>query len=127
MACILLGFVPNKEAAMSPNSNEFLDALAATQNTSRNKLHELDTGDVAISPAALRAMGKAARALLVKVLGAGNAQSLSLTEIVRIFASKLYWNETGGELIMCADFDGRTVCLPIPAEHWNVNVNGRLQ
>lgn len=112
---------------MNAQQNEFLDALAANQKTERNKIHELDLGDVAISREALSALGKAARSLLAKVMDAGSAQALTLSEIVKLFASKLYWNELGGELIMCADFDGRTVCLPIPAEHWNVNVPGRLQ
>lgn len=112
---------------MSQTENTFLDALAATQKTERNKLHELETDDVAISREALSALGKAARSLLTRIMSAANAEKLSLQEIVKLFASKLYWNEVGGELIMCAQFEGRTVCLPIPAEHWNVNIPGRLQ
>ncbi|MFZ5425505.1 MAG: hypothetical protein ACOZEN_00915 [Thermodesulfobacteriota bacterium] len=112
---------------MSDANSTFLDALAANQNTERNKLHELETSDVAISREALSALGKAARSLLVKVMGAGSVEAMTIGEIVKLFASKLYWNETGGELIMCADFEGRTVCLPIPAEHWNVNITGQLQ
>ena len=112
---------------MSAHDNEFLDALAVNQHTSRNMLHEIDTNDVTISREALKALSKAARSLLSRLLGDGKAQSLSMGEIVKLFASRLYWNEAGGELIMCADFEGHTVCLPIPAEHWNVNVTGRVQ
>lgn len=112
---------------MNAQNVEFLDALAATQKTSPDHLHEIDTADVSISREALTALGKAARSLLTTVMGTGSAQTLSLGEIVKLFVSRLYWNETGGELIMCADFEGRTVCLPIPAEHWNVNVAGQIQ
>jgi len=112
---------------MTETNSTFLDALAANQNTERNKLHELETSDVAISREALSALGKAARALLAKVTGADIVAGMTIGEIVKIFASKLYWNETGGELIMCADVDGRTVCLPIPAEHWSVNITGQVQ
>lgn len=112
---------------MSQHDASTLDALAANQNTTRNMIHEIDTCDVAISREALAALGATARALLTKVLGAGNATSLSLPEIIKIFASKLYWNEAGGELLMCAELDGQTLCLPIPAEHWNVSLTGQLQ
>jgi len=90
-------------------------------------IHEIDTNDVAISREALAALGASARSLLTRVFGAGNAGSLSLGEIVKIFAAKLYWNEAGGELLMCAELDGHTMCLPIPAGHWNVTVSGALQ
>lgn len=112
---------------MIVHDNEFLDALAANQNTSPTMLHEIDSSDVSISREALDALGRAARALLATLLGAGNAHSLPVGEIVKLFAAKLYWNETGGELIMCADFHGRVVCLPVPAEHWAVSASGRSQ
>jgi len=112
---------------MTAHNNALLDALAANQKTTRNMLHEMDTNDVAISPEALTAMGKAARSLLARVIDAASAHAMPLSEIVSLFASRLYWNEAGGELIMCAELDGRTMCLPIPAEHWNVTVTGQLQ
>lgn len=110
-----------------PNENTLLDVLAANQKTERNKLHEIETSDVAISPEALSAIGKAARSLLSRVMGATGAGSLDLGEIVRLFASRMYWNETGGELIMCAQVGDKTLCLPVPADHWSVNTDGRLQ
>ena len=112
---------------MSHNDASTLDALAANQNTTRDMIHEIDTNDVAISREALSALGNTARSLLSKVLGAGNATSLPLAEVVKMFASKLYWNEAGGELLMCAEIGGQTLCLPIPAEHWNVSHEGQFQ
>lgn len=109
------------------NNNTLLDALAANQKTDRNKLHEIETSDVAISREALSAVGKAARSLLARALGAGGAGDLPLGDIVKLFASRMYWSEAGGELIMCAEVGGKTMCLPIPAEHWSVNVGGKLQ
>jgi hypothetical protein len=111
-----------------PASNiDFLDALAANQKTNRDKLHELETGDVSISHEALAALGRTARGLLAEAVGAGNSQAMTLSDIVRLFVSKLYWNESGGELIMCAQLDGRTLCMPIPPEHWNVIITGQIQ
>ena len=112
---------------MIEHNNALLDALAANQNTTRNMLHEMDTNDVAISREALSALGKAARSLLAKAMDTASVQALPLSEIISMFASKLYWNEAGGELIMCAELDGRTMCLSIPAEHWNVSLPEQLQ
>lgn len=107
--------------------SSLLDALAARQKTDPANLHELDSADVAISHEALSAIGKAARSLLSAALGTAGAGDMPVGEIVKLFASKLYWNEAGGELIMCAAIAGRTVCLPVPAGHWNVPVRGSVQ
>ena len=112
---------------MSASTIDFLDALAANQNTKRDKLHELESSDVSISREALAALGKTARGLLSKAMDAGGSHAMTLSDIVKLFASKLYWNESGGELIMCAQLEGRTLCLPIPSEHWSVTVTGHLQ
>jgi len=50
-----------------------------------------------------------------------------LGDIVKLFAAKLFWSEAGGELIMCGAVAGRTVCLPVPAGHWNVAAPERVQ
>lgn len=104
-----------------------LHALAANQNTEPDKLHEIDSSDVAISREALAAVGDAARALLAGAMGASGAGSLTLGDIVKLFAAKLFWSEAGGELIMCGAVLGRTVCLPVPAGHWNVAAPRRVQ
>lgn len=104
-----------------------LDALAANQKTDPDKLHEIDSSDVAISSEALDALGRTARSLLSGAMGAAGAASLTLGDIVKLFAANLFWNEQGGELIMCAAVGGRTVCLPVPAGHWNVAAPDRVQ
>lgn len=112
---------------MSETNDTLLDAVALNQNTESKNLHRIESEEVAISREAISSMSKAARSLLARVLGAGSVETLSLGEIVSLFASRLYWNEVGGELIMCAQIGGHAVCLPIPAEHWNVIVAGRFQ
>lgn len=111
---------------MTAEENRLLHVLAATRNTGVSTLHELESSDIAISREALAALGKAARPLLGKVMDAGDAQELTLGQILKLFVSKIYWNETGGELILCACFGTRALCLPIPAEHWDMHITGRL-
>ena len=111
---------------MTTEETRLLDALAATRKTDVNKLHELESSDVAISPEALAALGRAARPLLSRVMDVARAREMTLGEILKLFVSKIYWNEAGGELIMCACFGTRALCLPIAAEHWDVRITGRL-
>lgn len=111
---------------MSDTAHEFLDELAVNQNTTPEKLHTLDTSDIAISREALAGLRTTAIAVLGRLMSADSLEGLTLSDIVKIFASKLFWNETDGGLIMCAELGARTFCVPIPAGHWNVNAPERL-
>lgn len=112
---------------MTERNATLLEALAANQNTDPDKLHEIDSMDVAISGEALDAVDRAARSLLSGTMGAAGVASLSLADIVKLFAENLFWSEQGGELILCAAVAGRTLCLPVPAGHWSVAAPDRVQ
>lgn len=111
---------------MSATAHAFIVELAVNQHTTPEKLHSLETGDIAISPEALLGLRAIAMAVLGRLMSAESLKGLTLSDIVMIFASRLYWNETDGGLIMCAELGERTYCVPIPAGHWNVNIPDRL-
>ena len=111
---------------MSNTAHEFLDELAVNQHTTPDKLHTMETGDIVISVEALAGLRATARSVLGRMMSADSLEGLTLSDIVKIFASRLYWNETDGGLIMCAELGARTFCVPIPAGHWNVNAPERL-
>lgn len=103
------------------NQPEFIDVLANTRRIISDNLHPIDLEDVAISPEALEALGAAAREVLLRE----GVDRLSLGGMLKVFAAHLFWNEAGGELLMCGEVGGRAVCLPVPAGHWSVAVEAR--
>ncbi|WP_243312631.1 hypothetical protein [Fundidesulfovibrio agrisoli] len=84
------------------------------------RLHPLDMEDVALSREALRVLGDTARKLLVRA----GAEETSMARIIKAFCAKAFWNESDGALLLCGELDGRMVCLPVPAGHWEVAVSG---
>jgi len=86
------------------------------------RLHPLDIEDVAVSPEALGALLEAARGLLVRA----GVQEPSQAGILKSFCAKLFWNENGGDLLLCGEVGGRLLCLPVPAGHWNIAAPGPM-
>ncbi|WP_243439286.1 hypothetical protein [Fundidesulfovibrio soli] len=95
-------------------------ASNATRPWSADRLHPLDMEDVALSSEALRVLGDAARKLLSRV----GVKETSLARMIKVFCAKVYWNESDGGLLLCGELDGKMVCLPVPAGHWEVAVSG---
>lgn len=89
-------------------------------------LHELDYEDVALTSAGMRLVRRAATAVLQQFLSA--AGELSLARSLALFLDHVFWDEQSGGLILCADFPGKSYCLPIPRECWALRpLRGRLQ
>lgn len=83
-------------------------------------LHPLDMEDVALSREALRVLGDTARKLVARA----GAEEASVARMIKAFCAKAFWSESDGGLLLCGELEGRMVCLPVPAGHWEVAVSG---
>ena len=83
-------------------------------------LHPLDMEDVALSSEALRVLSDTARKLLARA----GVEETSVAGMVKMFCANVFWSENDGGLLLCSELGGKLVCLPVPAGHWEVAVNG---
>lgn len=83
-------------------------------------LHDIDFEDVALSIEALRMVRAAAVELCRRYMPAVDHERMTYSQCVGVFLDHCFWSEETGRLILCADIAQRSVCLPIPEEHWMV-------
>jgi hypothetical protein len=106
---------------MALNVDEFKKSLAEHRIARAEHIHEIATEDVSISAEAIVAIRKAATDILVRFVPGDRLGSMSLGDIMHLFAEKLFWNDQTGGLLMCSELGDGTFCLPIPREHWVVS------
>lgn len=94
----------------SPSVNEIVDPV----------LHAIDFEDVALSQEGAKLVHHGARAVLRQFMPAANSDGLTMAQAVALFVDKVFWEENSGGLIMCTDVAERSLCLPIPSDHWKV-------
>lgn len=87
-------------------------------------LHVIDFEDVALSREGARLLHHGARAVLRQFMPAADSDGLTVQQAVALFVDKVFWEEQSGGLIMCTDFNERSLCLPIPKGHWTVRDDG---
>ncbi|MBU1228694.1 MAG: hypothetical protein KKA55_11850 [Proteobacteria bacterium] len=106
-----------------PVREQVLEALGQSQDS----LHELDYEDVALSAAGLQMVRQAAATVLRRLTGMA-AEDLPLARALALFLDHVFWNESTGGLILCADLPEKSVCLPIPSGCWGIKPHaGRVQ
>ena len=113
-----------KTTKTSVNSLNSLELSAL--DLRRDDLHELDYEDVALTGSGMRLVRQAATAVLRQF--AGLTGEMSLSRCLALFLDHVFWEEKSGGLILCADFPGKSYCLPIPRDCWALLPHrGRLQ
>lgn len=86
-------------------------------------LHAIDYEDVALSSEGARIIHFGARAVMRQYMPAVDFEKLTRSQAIALFVDKVFWEENSGGLIMCADMAERSLCLPVPKEHWMVKGN----
>ncbi|MGE4298843.1 MAG: hypothetical protein AB7E47_12500 [Desulfovibrionaceae bacterium] len=86
--------------------------------------HPIDAEDVTISNVAADALRLVASQVLAKFIPAASLTAFSSAETIALLANELYWHEETGRLFLCADLGRNQLCLPIPADHWDVRKSG---
>ncbi|MCJ2166320.1 hypothetical protein MRX56_17285 [Pseudodesulfovibrio sp. S3-i] len=87
-------------------------------------LHAIDFEDVALSREGVRMVRLGARAVMRQFMPAADSDKLTSSEAVALFVDRIFWEEHSGGLIMCTDVAERSLCLPIPKQHWMLRSNG---
>jgi len=111
---------------MSLSADELKQSLSEHRVAEADRLHEIATEDVAISIEAMAAIKKAAAEILARFVPGDRIDGLSPSDILQLFAEKLFWNEQTGGLLMCSELGDGAICLPIPREHWIVTHKGTI-
>lgn len=102
--------------------------LKKTIGLDPDQLHDIDFEDVALTIEALRMIRAATDELYRRFMPGVDPAKLTYSQCVGIFLDHCFWSEETGRLILCADIAERSVCLPIPEEHWMVrNTHVTLQ
>jgi hypothetical protein len=87
-------------------------------------LHELDYEDLGLSASGLRLVRRAALDVLRRFLSV-EERELSAARALALFLDRVFWNESTGGLVLCADFPDRSYCVPIPAGQWGLKQRAR--
>lgn len=82
-------------------------------------LHALDYADLTLSEQGLRLVRRAA-ANVMRRFSCAEAMRLSPSGALALFLDRVFWDERTGGLLLCADFPGRSFCLPIPRGLWGL-------
>lgn len=97
-------------------------------------MHRIDFEDVAVSPAALEVLRRAASKLLDRFEGLADflepgfdPKDLTSSHAVALFIDRIFWDERTGDLIMCSMSGGDECCVPIPREHWSLRRQTPIQ
>jgi hypothetical protein len=109
---------------MSLSADELKKSLSEHRIAEEDRLHEIATEDVSISVEAMAAIKQAAVEILARFMPCDRLGSMSMPDIIQLFAEKLFWNEQTGGLLMCSELGDGAICLPIPKEHWIVSHKG---
>ncbi len=96
------------------------NAISEAMTDGNATLHEIDFQDVAISTVAVKAILKAAKAVMHNFMPGSRPEKLSSSQAIALFVDRVFWDEDSGGLIMCADIDQRCFCIPIPQKHWHL-------
>jgi len=87
-------------------------------------LHAIDPEDVALSGDALRRIIPVARELIRRFMPGVDPERATLAQVMALFADHAFWEERTGGLLLCADLAERSLCLPVPRDHWRVRAEG---
>ena len=90
-------------------------------------LHPLDYEDLALTGPGMRLVRRAALDVLRRY-GAVDEGEVTLGRALALFLDHVFWEESSGGLILCADFPDGGFCLPIPRGWWSLAArSGRAQ
>lgn len=90
-------------------------------------LHQLDYEDLALTGPGMRLVCRAALDVLRR-FGTVDEGELTLGRALALFLDHVFWEEKSGGLILCADFQDESFCLPIPRGLWSLAARaGRVQ
>jgi hypothetical protein len=95
-------------------------ALSIGNANSEPVLYVIDFEDVALSREAARLVLHGAREVLRQFMPGADSDGLTAAQAVALFVDMVFWEEGSGMLIMCADVAARSLCLPIPRDHWKI-------
>ncbi|WP_051261632.1 hypothetical protein [Desulfovibrio inopinatus] len=93
-----------------------------TRTIGNETYHEIDREDVALSPEALGIIRQAAQKVLSRYVPHDQLHELSMADAIQFFTNRLFWSETTGGLLLCANLKDEICCLPISEEHWETRV-----
>ncbi len=106
---------------MSGMHQPIAEPLSNGTNEHNAVLHAIDFEDVALSAQGARLVHHGAREVMRQYMPASNWSDLSPAQAVALFIDRVFWEERTGGLIMCAEIADRSLCLPIPSAHWQLN------
>ncbi len=112
---------------MESTLQSVLAALPVELLARKNRLQRLDFSDVSLSSRALAVIRFNAQAFFSKHAPEAVAEYPSLAKSLALLLDRLYLDQETGELILCADLPGYSMCLPIPRKHWTLQRPGLLQ
>ena len=81
--------------------------------------HELDYEDLALTAQGMRLVRRAAIDALRR-FSAVDEKQVTLARALALFLDHVFWEEKSGGLILCAEFPGKSYCLPIPRDFWGM-------
>lgn len=94
-------------------------------DTDHHVLHPLDFQDVTLTAAGAVTARAGARQLLGEHMPGLDLSGLSVLKVLSFFTDQVYWEESSGCLLLCADLPDLRCCLPVPAGQWYVAVEGQ--
>jgi hypothetical protein len=80
----------------------------------------VDFEDITISLQAFEAVKKAARDILPTVIPREDLKKISVADSISLLTRHLFWDESSGNLSLCANLGERKYCLRIPPGHWGL-------
>lgn len=83
-------------------------------------LHLIDFEDVALSREGAKLVHESARIIVRQYMPAADSDNLTASQAIALFIDQVFWEESSGGLIMCAEMPGTSLCLPVPKEQWSV-------
>ncbi|GAB6124503.1 hypothetical protein [Humidesulfovibrio idahonensis] len=101
--------------------------MLAALGTDGATLHELDYEDLALTVEGMRLVRQAALTVLRRFSSVEDVH-VPLARALALFLDQVFWDESNGGLILCADFPNESFCLPVPKGLWGLRQrSGRAQ